>query len=180
MIIRLPRPLLRLPTVHPSRLLAPVLLTGTLALAAAAPAHAQSRTPVFELGAGVSLTRDNDTTPVVAADWLPRWREFAGGQLHWETGLLHVRGRGGSRLDNDHDVTLLHGGLRYERPSGLVGGFGIGVQAGETEALSGGPQFISTLGWRWGRFSLLARHVSNASLHQPNDGETLLQGAWRF
>ena len=52
--------------------------------------------------------------------------------------------------------------------------------ARETEALSGGPQFISTLGWRWGRFSLLARHVSNASLHQPNDGETLLQGAWRF
>ena len=47
-------------------------------------------------------------------------------------------------------------------------------------ALSGSPQFISTLGWQWGRFSLLARHISNASLHQPNDGETMLQAAWRF
>ena len=133
-----------------------------------------------EVGAGISLTRDNEDTPVVAVAWLPEWREFRGGTLRWEVGAMHVRGRSDSAYDNDDDVGLLHGGLRYERPSGLVAGFGVGVQSGWTEALSGDPQFISTLGWRWGRFSLLARHISNASLHQPNAGETMLQGAWRF
>ena len=64
--------------------------------------------------------------------------------------------------------------------SGIVHDLAVGVQDGRTEALSGSPQFISTFGWRWGRFSLLARHVSNASLHQPNDGETMLQATWRF
>lgn len=133
-----------------------------------------------EVGAGLSFTRDNEDTPVVSLAWLPAWREFRGGMLHWELGAMHVRGRSDSDYDNGDDVTVFHGGLRYERPSGLVGGFGVGVQSGETDALSGSPQFISTVGWQWGRFSLLARHISNASLHQPNDGETMLQAAWRF
>ena len=128
----------------------------------------------------MSFTRGNEDTPVVSAAWLPEWREFKGGTLHWEVGALHVRGRSGSDYDNGDDVTVFHGGLRYERPSGMVGGLAVGVQDGDTEALSGSPQFISTFGWRWGRFSLLARHISNASLHQPNDGETMLQGTWRF
>ena len=140
------------------------------------PAAAQS----FEVAGGVSLTRDNEDTPVLTMAWLPEWREFKGGTLRWEVGATHVRGRSDSAYDNGDDVTLFHGGLRYERPSGLVGGFGVGVQEGETEALSGSPQFISTVGWRWNRFSLLARHISNASLQQPNDGETMLQAAWRF
>lgn len=133
-----------------------------------------------EIGAGVSFTRDNEDTPVLGVAWQPEWREFRGGTLRWDIGAMHVRGRSDSAYDNGDDVTVFHGGLRYERPGGLVGGFGIGVQSGGTEALSGDPQFISTIGWRWGRFSLLARHISNASLHQPNDGETMLMGAWRF
>ena len=44
----------------------------------------------------------------------------------------------------------------------------------------GDPQFITSVGWRWDRFSLSIRHISNASLHSPNDGETALVGAWRF
>ena len=133
-----------------------------------------------EVAAGVSLTRGNEDTPVVALAWQPEWRGFRGGTLRWDVGAIHVRGRSDSAYDNHENVTVFHGGLRYERPSGLVGGFGVGVQSGSTEALSGSPQFISSLGWRWGRFSLLARHISNASLHQPNDGETMLMGAWRF
>ena len=51
---------------------------------------------------------------------------------------------------------------------------------GHTDALSGNPQFVSTVGWRWDRFALLARHISNASIKQPNDGETMLMATWRF
>jgi len=58
--------------------------------------------------------------------------------------------------------------------------FAVGVQSGWSEALSGDPQFISTVGWRWGQFALLARHISNARIRRPNDGENLLQLAWRF
>lgn len=155
----------------------PLLLAVLVALSLCAPSVARAQ---VEVGAGISLTRDNEDTPALSLAWQPEWREFRGGTLHWDIGAIHVRGRNDSSFDNGDDVTLLHGGLRYERPSGMVGGFGVGVQSGETEALSGDPQFISTLGWRWGRFALLARHISNASLHQPNDGETMLQGAWRF
>jgi len=161
-----------LPGASRGRLTALLLLLSGFA---ACPALAQ-----VEVGAGVSFTRDYETTPVASVAWVPEWREFKGWMLHWEVGAMHVPGRSDSDYDNGDDVTVFHGGLRYERPSGLVGGFGVGVQTGHTDALSGDPQFISTLGWRWGRFSLLARHISNASLHQPNDGETMLQGTWRF
>lgn len=161
------------PIHAPARLLALLALTLPCAFAA----HAADR---FEVGAGVSFTRDNEDTPVFAAAWLPEWREYRGGTLRWEIGAMHVRGRSDSHYDNFDDVTVVHAGLRYERPSGLVAGFGAGVQSGKTEALSGDPQVISTFGWRWNRFSLLARHISNASIHQPNDGETMLQAAWRF
>lgn len=135
-----------------------------------------------EATAGVSLTRDNESTPVASVAWLPEWRGFGEhGQLRWEVGAVHVRGRSDSDYDNADDVTVVHGGYRYERTdNGFTTGFGVGLQAGHTDALSGNPQFITTVGWRWGRFSLLARHISNASLHQPNDGETMLVGAWRF
>lgn len=145
----------------------------------AAPASAQSR---FEVSAGTSWTRDNERTQVVSAAWLPEWRPWYRGTLSWELGVIHVRGRSGvERLDLADDVTVGHAGLRYDHASnGFTAGFGIGVQHGYTDALSEDPQFVSTVGWRWQRFSLLARHISNASLHQPNDGETMVLAAWRF
>lgn len=156
------------------------VVTWLLAIAAVVcPLQARAQSQV-EVGAAVSFTRDYETTPVAALAWLPEWREFRGGVLRWEVGALHVRGRDDTAYDLVDDVTVFHGGLRYERPSGLTAGFGVGVQTGHTDALSGDPQFVSTIGWRWDRFSLLARHISNASIHQPNDGETMLQAAWRF
>lgn len=142
-------------------------------------------TPVmaqFEAGAGVSLTKGTEATPVVAVAWLPELRPLGRGVLRAEVGALYFDGRNGlpaRRLSAG--VTVLHGGLRYERgATGLTLGGGIGAQSGTTDALSGGPQFVTTVGWRWRRVSLLLRHVSNASLRSPNDGETLAALAWRF
>ncbi|NZA25060.1 acyloxyacyl hydrolase [Luteimonas sp. SJ-92] len=155
------------------------LLSFVLALALAAPAAwAQAQ---VEVAGGVSVTRDNETTAAVSAAWLPEFRPLSNAVLRWELGAIHVRGRDDTRLDLEDEVTVAHAGLRYERTdNGLTLGFGIGAQAGETDALSGDPQFVTTAGWRWRRFSLLARHISNASLHQPNDGETMFLAAWRF
>lgn len=155
-----------------------LLAAAVLSALPASAALAQSR---FEIGGGVSFTRDDETTPAISAAWLPEWRSMDNAVLRWELGAIHVRGRDDTRLDLEDEVTVAHAGLRYERTdNGLTLGFGVGAQAGETDALSGDPQFVTTAGWRWNRFSLLARHVSNASLHQPNDGETMLMAAWRF
>lgn len=145
----------------------------------AAPLAAQAASPI-DVGVGVSATRENETTVVATAAWMPEWRRTAHGVLRWELGAIYVRARDNTRFDLDEDVGVVHGGARYERDNGFTAGFGVGAQIGQTDALSGNPQFVSTIGWRWQRFSLLARHISNASIKQPNDGETMLVAAWRF
>ncbi len=155
------------------------VFAAATALCLVLPVHAQSAAPV-DVGIGASATRENETTLVATAAWLPEWRRTANGVLRWELGAIYVRGRDNTRFDLAEDAGVVHGGARYERDNGFIAGFGIGVQAGRTDALSGNPQFVSSVGWRWQRFSVLARHISNASIKQPNDGETMLVAAWRF
>jgi len=156
----------------------PLLLATTFLCVLAIPASAQTH---FEIAAGVSLTRDNEDTQAAAIAWLPPWRdEVYGGALRGDIGAIYLRGRAHSRYNNAATVRLVHAGLRYERRNGLTAGFGIGVQHGKTDALSGDPQFISSIGWRWERVSLLFRHISNAGLHNPNEGENILQLGWQF
>lgn len=135
----------------------------------------------IEIGAGASWTSSGSATPIASLAWLPALRPMDGAQLRWDLGAVHVRGRGSLRPQHADDVTVFHAGLRYERSdNGLTLGFGVGAQTGETNALSGEPQFVSTVGWRWRRFSLLGRHISNAGFDNPNRGETMLVAAWRF
>ncbi len=47
------------------------------------------------------------------------------------------------------------------------------LHSGRTQALSTSYEFVSTLGWQWQHFSFQIRHISNASLHRPNRGETM-------
>jgi len=150
-----------------------VVCSWLLAASATAQTH-------VEIGAGISFTRDEEDTPAIALAWLPPWREAYGGLVRAEIGAMQLRGRDDSRYDNQHTVRLFHGGVRYERPDGLIAGFGVGLQHRKTDALSGDPQFISTIGWRWERFSLLFRHISNGGFDKPNDGENFLELAWRF
>jgi len=154
-----------------------LLLVTVCALLAAIPATAQTH---LEIGAGLSFTRDNEDTQAAVIAWLPPWREAYGGLLRADMGAMYLRKRSHSRYNNAQSVRLVHAGLRYERANGLTAGFAVGVQDGKTDALSGGPQFISSIGWRWGRVSLLLRHISNAGLHNPNEGENILQLGWRF
>lgn len=153
------------------------ILFATLSLCGA-PAMAQQ----VELAAGASQTTDNEDTPVAAVSWLPEIRALDNATLRADLGAVYVDGRGDvAGRDLSDAVVVVHAGLRYERTdNGLTLGAGIGAQSGETDALSGDPQFVTTVGWRWGRVSLLLRHISNAGLEDPNDGETMLLGAWRF
>ena len=159
-----------------------VLGAGLAGLAVASMAFPAAAASNLELAAGASTTTDREFTRVASAAWLPQVRQLDNAVLRAETGLLYIDGRGDVRgRDLADDVWVGYVGLRSERTdNGLTLGGAIGAQSGETDAVSGDPQFITTLGWRWERFSLLVRHVSNASLHSPNNGETMLVGAWRF
>ncbi|WP_243708023.1 acyloxyacyl hydrolase [Luteimonas arsenica] len=150
-----------------------------LASAPLVPARAASD---IEVAAGASTTTNREFTRVASVAWLPEVRSLDNAVLRAEVGAVYVNGRGDVRgRDLADDVWVGYAGLRYERTdNGLTLGAGVGAQSGETDALSGDPQFVTTAGWRWDRFSLLLRHISNASLHKPNDGETMLVAAWRF
>ena len=152
--------------------------TDSTSVAACGPAFAQQ----VEVAVAASKTTGNEYTHAASVAWLPELRQLSNAVLRAELGAIHVGGRDDvAGRDLDDDVLVGHVGLRYERTdNGLTLGAGIGAQAGETDALSGDPQFITTAGWRWQRFSLLLRHISNASQHEPNDGETMLMAAWRF
>ena len=136
----------------------------------------------IEVAAGVSTTTDREFTRVASAAWLPQLRQLDKAVLRAEVGVVYVDGRGEvHNRDLADDVWVGFLGLRYERTdNGLTLGAAIGAQAGETDAISGDPQFVTTAGWRWDRFAVMLRHISNASLHSPNNGETGLVAAWRF
>lgn len=133
-----------------------------------------------EVHGGISTTKGAERTAVVAAAWVPQLRRLEHGNVRFELGLMHFDGRDVPRRDLSGSVTVGHLGVRYERDNGLFIGGGIGMQSGYSDALSGDPQFVSSIGWRRDRFSLMLRHVSNAGLEDPNDGETLLLAGWRF
>ena len=154
-------------------------LAAAMLAFAALPARAASN---VEIAAGASTTTDREFTRIASVAWLPELHRFDNAVLRVDTGVVYVEGRDPvPGRDLTDDVWVGYGGLRYERTdNGLTLGAAIGGQSGRTDALSGDPQFVTTAGWRWDRFSLLVRHISNASLESPNDGETMLVGAWRF
>lgn len=163
------------PSLSHLRAMAAVFVLGLVASPAMAAAD-------IELAVGASTTTDREFARTASVAWVPELRALENAVLRGQVGLIHVHGRGqvtGRNLDDD--VWVGYVGLRYERTdNGLALGAAIGAQSGETDALSGDPQFVTSVGWRWDRFSLSVRHISNASLHSPNDGETALVAAWRF
>lgn len=135
-----------------------------------------------EVAAGPSKTTGKEYTKAASVAWLPELRPLDNATLRGDFGVVYVDGRD-DLPDRDlaDGVFVAHAGLRYERSdNGLTLGAGIGAQSGESDALSGDPQFITALGWRWSRFSVLLRHISNGGLSDPNDGETMLLAACRF
>ncbi len=158
------------------------LRAGLVALVLASAPLTASAGSDIELAIGASTTTDREFTRTGSIAWVPALRQLDNAVLRAQTGVIYVDGRRPvADRDLEDDVWVGYVGLRYERTdNGLALGAAIGAQSGETDALSGDPQFITSVGWRWDRFSLSIRHISNASLHSPNDGETALVGAWRF
>lgn len=133
-----------------------------------------------EVLVGASTPIEHEWTPVGAIAWQPELRTYARGVLNWDLGLTWVGARDTSRRRLDRSVLVSHLGFRFDRNDGLTLGFGIGSQRNLTDALSGEPQFVSTIGWIRGRWVFLVRHISNGGLDDPNIGETMLLAGMRF
>jgi len=80
-----------------------------------------------------------------------------------------------------HPVWMAMGGARvsgFWRQAFL--GFDVALTKNRTGALSSPYEFVSTLGWQGTHYVLALRHISNASFHEPNLGETMLLVGFRF
>ncbi len=80
-----------------------------------------------------------------------------------------------------HPVWMMMGGARiagFWRKAYF--GFDVALTKNRSGSLSSPYEFVSTLGWQGGHYLLAVRHISNASFHEPNLGETMFLLGVRF
>jgi hypothetical protein len=107
-----------------------------------------------------------------------RWSIAPDVSLGWIDGRDLARFRD-SRYPTQPEAWLLAGGARLQHrsadggPGHWFASFQPALNSARTQALSSPYEFITTVGWQGRRFSFQIRHISNASLHKPNRGETM-------
>lgn len=109
--------------------------------------------------------------PDITAGWMSGRGDPPGGRYNYST---------------RDDIWLIAGGLRFHygaawawyRP--LFFSVQPTLHTGRTPGLSGSYEFTLTLGWQAAHWMMGVRHISNAGLHLPNLGETMLVGGITF
>src|SRR5690348_14922162 len=153
------------------------VLAWTLAWAATATKAAE-----FDLTGGASATAGVRWAPAVFADVTATPPDD--GRAHIEPiGSIGVVGARNSDHENLHrSVFLAAAGLRYGREDGLFVGEQIAATSTRTDALSSRFEFMTSIGWRDGRWMVLLRHSSNAHIlgGGRNLGETMLLAGVRL
>ncbi|GGA31731.1 acyloxyacyl hydrolase [Dyella nitratireducens] len=146
----------------------------------------------FELQGGVSYM-DSYSTPVAFGEVIFDEHQFGSSNFTWAPDITAgwISGRDLKRFDNSRyttrdDVGLVAAGVRFhygpanawyrnifisEQPT---------VHTGRTEALSSAFEFTTTLGYQGNHWSLGLRHISNAGIHEPNRGETMVVAGIAF
>lgn len=160
-------------------------LVASLLVTALAPAHAAT----YEVLGGASKTSGWRWTEAAfaAAVGDPHPFELDGHALAWapdaELGWIGPRSATPQNIHENmtHPAWMVMGGARL---SGFwrraFFGFDVALTKNRTGTLSSPYEFVSTFGWQGGRYVLAIRHISNASLHEPNLGETMLLAGVRF
>lgn len=139
-----------------------------------------------EVQGGRSYMGNLGTNALFVESVFPAHR-FGASRFSWspDVSLGWIDGRDIVRyLDNSvgtrDTVWLIAGGARFHYGDAgdwyrsLFFSFQPALQTGRTMALSGALEFVSTLGWQGKRFSVQLRHVSDAGMHDPNRGETMV------
>ncbi|MGN6314215.1 MAG: hypothetical protein ACTHMO_10735 [Rhodanobacteraceae bacterium] len=156
-------------------------LCAALALGLAGAATA-ARAVEFDVAGGASATAGTRWAPALFADATASPPDD--GRAHFEPiGSVGVIGSRTAAHENlDHTVFLVAGGLRYGREDGLFVSEQIAATSTRTDALSSRFEFMTSIGWRDGRWMVLLRHSSNAHIlgGGRNLGETMLLAGLRF
>lgn len=142
--------------------------------------------PLLSFEVGGSFT-DPYVVPAVFLESVLDSRRLGSSNFDWapDFSLGWIGGRDTGRLDEDgytstDAIVIAAAGVRfrYAPPDGSPArwffSFQPALQSGRTVSLSSAYEFVSTAGWQGERMSVQLRHVSNASLHGPNLGETML------
>jgi len=139
-------------------------------------ASGAARSADIELLSGRSVTSHGRPTPIVAAEWLGKTRQWKGMTVQSDVGLTYVSARHHQQSgDFSRGAAVAAVGVRFpELPYHLFFSFQLGATAPETPALSSTQQFVSSLGWSHDNYVILVRHISNGSTRKPNLGETML------
>jgi hypothetical protein len=157
-----------------------VCLGAASLMVAAGMAAAQAAE--FDLNGGASATAGVRWAPAFFADVTAAPPDD--GHAHFEpVGSIGAIGsRNTAHDDLDHTVFLLGAGLRYGREDGLFITEQIAATSTRTDALSSRFEFMTSIGWRDGRWMVMLRHISNAHIlgGEPNLGETMLLAGVRF
>ncbi len=164
---------------------ASLLFAAGLLVAGALPAHAAS----FEILGGRSKTSGWRWTDAAFLAAVGKAHPFTLGDHHlsWapdaELGWIGPRPVTAQNAHENltHPVWLAMGGARL---SGFwrqaFFGFDLAYAKDRSDALSSPYEFVSTLGWQGDSYLVALRHISNASFHEPNLGETMLLVGVRF
>lgn len=130
--------------------------------------------PRWELSAGPSLTLEKVWTGAVFVERLGQPLEL--GAIRWtpDFSLGMVAPRSARHGNFDRTVLLAALGARVRLWRGLFASGQVALLAGRTDALSSAGEFVTGIGWQGGRWTAMVRHISNARLHEPNHGETML------
>ncbi len=143
-----------------------------------------SRAANIEMLVGRSVTTQQRWTDTVFITSVGNWRPLDGsGNWRWApaAGLGEFKARSTRKENLDHATLIVYGGVRlggWWRQAFVS--FGVGLTKYRTDALSSPYEFVSSLGWQGQHYVLMLRHISNAKLHQPNLGETMLLVGLRF
>ena len=159
-----------------------VAALASLVLLPALPAAAAQ----FQLQAGRSFM-DSHGTDAVFVESVFDEQPIGDSSFSWSPDLSAgwIDGRNLARYRGAHpgvtdDIWLVAGGARFHvgAPDRWYHALFLSEQGvlhtGHTQALSSVGEFATTLGWQGRRFNVEIRHISNAALHEPNRGETML------
>lgn len=139
-----------------------IVLLGLLAMTAADQARAG-----VQLGAGVVDEIDGEATHLFTLSWLTDHKH------PWEFAYGHIVGRDNPGEFRTPDVSYLAASKRITFGRWFLSG-GIAWTDEDNEVLSGHAQFLTGAGYRFDRWSLSLRHLSNANTKGRNRGETFL------
>lgn len=137
----------------------------------------------FDVVAGPSITSSERTTAAVFASVFGTAPDDGHFQFRPIATAGWVDSRSTRNDDLDHEVFLAGGGVRVVAPGQhWFASEQIAATSTRTDALSSRFEFMTSLGWQDGHFTVMLRHVSNAHLlgGGKNLGETMLLAGVKF